>query len=348
MTGIPFVRLDDPRYGEVVQVAPLVRRVIARNPSKFTYHGTGTYVIGGSGPGDEVVVIDPGPRLDEHRDALAAAIGGQRVTAILVTHCHSDHSPLSAWLRDETGAPTVAFGPHPRLVDPDADVPYTDLDEPDEPADDAAIDAATDTDPTAPAPDAAKIEETTDHDFEPDVRVVDGEVAASGPGFTLRAVFTPGHTSNHTCFALDEQRALFTGDHIMGWSTTVIGPPDGDMRAYFDSLRKVQGRRDATFWPTHGAPVTDTVPYVEAFLAHRIAREAAVLARVRAGDESIASIVRTLYADVDRKLHKPAARSVLAHLVKLVGDGVVTIAPPVGEPADGWSVPRLRSRYLPS
>ena len=111
MTGIPFVRLDDPRHGEVVQVAPLVRRVIARNPSKFTYHGTGTYLIGGSGTGDEVVVIDPGPRLDEHRDALAAAIAGQRVTAILVTHCHSDHSPLAAWLREESGAPTVAFGP---------------------------------------------------------------------------------------------------------------------------------------------------------------------------------------------------------------------------------------------
>jgi len=347
VTGIPFVRLDDPRYGEAVQVAPLVRRVIARNSSKFTYHGTGTYLIGGAAAGDEVAVIDPGPRLDEHRDALAAAIAGQRVTAILVTQCHSDHSPLAAWLRDETGAPTLAFGPHPRLVDPDADVPYTDLDDPDDDAADAGSGPDA-TDPTAPSADAAKIEETTDHDFEPDVRVADGDIAATGPGFTLRAVFTPGHTSNHTCFSFDEQRALFTGDHIMGWSTTVIGPPDGDMRAYFDSLRKVQGRRDVTFWPTHGAPVTDTAPFVDAFLAHRLAREAAVLARVRDGDESIASIVRTLYADVDRKLHKPAARSVLAHLVKLVDDGLVAIAAPAGEPAAEWSVPRLRSRYLPA
>lgn len=347
MTGIPFVRLDDPHYTEVVQVAPLVRRVIARNPSKFTYHGTGTYLIGGSDPGDRIVVIDPGPRLDEHRQALAAALAGQQVAAILVTHCHSDHSPLAAWLREETGAPTIAFGPHPRRVDPDADVPYTDLDDPHDPDDAGAVGDAGEVDPTAPAADPTKIEETTDHDFDPDIRVVDGDVAATGPGFTLRAVHTPGHTSNHTCFAFEEQRALFTGDHIMGWSTTVIGPPDGDMRAYFDSLRKVQQRGDATFWPTHGAPVTDTAPFVEAFVEHRLAREAAVLARVRAGDESIATIVRTLYADVDRKLHQPAARSVLAHLVKLVGDGLVTISPPAGEPPGDWATPRLRSRYLP-
>lgn len=337
MSGIPFVRLDDPKYTEVVQVAPLVRRVVARNPSKFTYHGTGTYLIGDGSSGGAVVVIDPGPNLDEHRDALASALAGQRVTAILVTHCHSDHSPLAAWLRAETGAPTVAFGPHPRMVDPDADVPYTDLDEPDdEPGDEP--------DPTAPASDPAKIEESTDHDFEPDVRVADGDVAATGPGFTLRAVHTPGHTSNHMCFAFDEQRALFTGDHIMGWSTTVIAPPDGDMRAYLDSLRKVQARADATFWPTHGAPVVDTGPFVEAFLAHRLAREAAVLERVRAGDGRIASIVRTLYADVDRKLHKPAARSVLAHLVKLADDGLVAVEPGPGEPP----TPRLRSTYHPT
>lgn len=347
MTAIPFVRLDEPHYTDVVQVAPLVRRVIARNPSKFTYHGTGTYLIGGGGPGDEVVVIDPGPRLDEHRDALAAAVAGQRVTAILVTHCHGDHSPLAAWLRAETGAPTIAFGPHSRVVDPDADVPYTDLDEPDdEPDDEAEADAGDD--PTAPAADPARIEEPTDLDFDPDVRVIDGDVAASGTGFTLRAVHTPGHTSNHLCFAFDEQRALFTGDHIMGWSTTVIAPPDGDMRAYFDSLRKVQGRDDASFWPTHGAPVTDPGPFVEAFLAHRLAREAAVLAQVRAGDSRIASIVRTLYADVDRKLHKPAARSVLAHLVKLVDDGLVAIDPDPDAPPGTSQTPRLRSTYHPA
>lgn len=333
MTGIAFVRLDAPCYGQAVQVAPLVRRVIAENPSKFSYHGTGTYLIGGSRPGDEVVVIDPGPVLDTHREALSAALAGQRVTAILITHCHGDHSPLAAWLSAETGAPTVAFGPHPRLVDPDADVPYTDLDDTDD-------DTDTDTDTDLAAPAAAKIEEPTDYDFDPDVRVADGDVAATGPGFTLRAVHTPGHTSNHLCFAFAEQQALFTGDHVMGWSTTVIGPPDGDMRAYFDSLRKVQGRDDHVFWPTHGSPVTDTRPFVDAFIAHRLQREAAVLQRVRSGDTSIAVIVRTLYAEVARPLHKPAARSVLAHLHKLVADGLVVV--------EGDPPARLASVYRPA
>ncbi len=332
MTAIPFVQLADPCHGQAVHVAPLIRRVVANNPSKFTYHGTGTYLIGGDQPGDEVAVIDPGPQLDSHREALSLALAGQRVTAILVTHCHGDHSPLAAWLHDETGAPTIAFGPHSRETDPDADVPYTDLDE--------ADDESTAADPTLAVSDPAKIEETTDYGFDPDIRVADGQVAVAGPGFTLRAVYTPGHTSNHLCYSFDEQRSLFTGDHIMGWSTTVIGPPDGDMRAYFDSLRKVQGRDDEVYWPTHGSPITDTRPFVEAFIAHRLQREAAVLQRVRAGDSSIAVIVRTLYADVARPLHKPAARSVLAHLHKLVADGLVAVA--------AGGTPRLASTYLPA
>jgi glyoxylase-like metal-dependent hydrolase (beta-lactamase superfamily II) len=326
---IPFVTLDEPRYGEVVQVAPLVRRVIAENPSKFTYHGTGTYLVG---EGDHVVVIDPGPIHEGHRTALTAALAGQRVAAILVTHCHADHSPLAAWLASETGAPTVGFGPHPRLDDPDADDPITG----DEPA---AADAADDGPATdeAPADGEVKIEESTDHDFDPVHRVTDGEVAAAGPGYTLRAVHTPGHTSNHLCFAFEEQAALFTGDHIMGWSTTVIGPPDGDMRAYFDSLRKVLGRDDRTFWPTHGSPVTDTRPFLEAFLAHRLDREAQVLAAVRSGQTDIAEMVKVLYAGVREELHKPAGRSVLAHLIKLVGDGVVA--------TDGDARPTLKAVY---
>ena len=214
------------------QVSPLVRRVIANNPSKYTYLGTGTYIIGH----DDVAVIDPGPLLDDHRDALAAALDGARVRAILVTHCHSDHSPLAAWLHDTTGAPTFAFGPH-GTAETESDV-------------DAAIE------------EGVTLEETTDTDFDPDVRVGDGEVAAMGAGWTMRAVHTPGHTSNHMCYALDEERALFTGDHVMGWSTTVVSPPDGDMRAYIDSLRKVMARDDATLWPTHGAPVTSPKPFL--------------------------------------------------------------------------------------
>ena len=307
MSAIPFVTLDEPRYGTAVQVSPLVRRVIANNPSKYTYLGTGTYIVGHG----DVAVIDPGPMLDAHRDALAACLDGSRVRAILVTHCHSDHSPLAAWLRELTGAPTIAFGPH-GSVEPAA-------------ADDGEIE------------EGVTLEETTDLDFDPDVRVGDGEVAAMGDGWTMRGVHTPGHTSNHMCFALDEERALFTGDHVMGWSTTVVSPPDGDMRDYIDSLRKVMVRDDVSLWPTHGAPVTEPKPFLQAFLEHRLDREAQVVAAVRSGLSDIEGMVKVMYADVREELHKPAARSVLSHLVKLVDDGVVTVEGKGKE-----------SRYLPN
>ncbi len=306
MKPIPFVTLDQPSYGRPLDVSPLIRRVIAENPSKFTYHGTGTYIVGHG----DVAVIDPGPLLDSHRDALAAALDGERVRAILVTHCHADHSPLAAWLREVTGAPTVAFGPHVRA----------DAEERDEDIDDDADDDRAE----------VKIEESTDYAFDPDARVADGEIAALGPGWTLRAVHTPGHTSNHLCFALDEEHALFTGDHIMGWSTTVISPPDGDMRAYLSSLHAVRRRSDAVLWPTHGAPVPDPGPFIDAYIAHRLEREAQVLAAVRAGTAQIKPMVKQLYANVDTKLHKPAARSVLAHLVKLVDDGLVVADGAIG------------------
>jgi glyoxylase-like metal-dependent hydrolase (beta-lactamase superfamily II) len=297
VSAIPFVTLDEPRYGAAVQATPLIRRVIANNPSKYTYFGTGTYIIGHG----DVAVIDPGPVLEAHRDALVAALAGDRVRAILVTHCHADHSPLAAWLRAETGAPTIAFGPHGAV----------------DPVDEAAADDVT-------------IEESTDTEFDPDVRVADGDVAAIGAGWTIHAVHTPGHTSNHMSYALDAERALFTGDHVMGWSTTVVSPPDGDMRAYFDSLHKVIGRRDASLWPTHGAPVTDPQPFLRAFLDHRLDREAQVLAAVRSGLTDVESMVKLLYADVRQELHKPAARSVLSHLTKLIDDGLVVSG---GEPA---------------
>jgi glyoxylase-like metal-dependent hydrolase (beta-lactamase superfamily II) len=325
MVAIPFVPpLDDVAYGSVVQVSPLIRRVIAENPSKFTYRGTGTYIVGHG----DVAVIDPGPALDAHRDALVRALEGDRVRALVVTHCHADHSPLAAWFRDETGAPTIAIGPHAGGVP-----------EPDEPDDDEPEDATAEVaEPVSAEP--VKMEESIDLGFDPDVRVVDGELAAAGPGWTLRAVHTPGHTSNHLCVALDEERALFTGDHVMGWSTTVVSPPDGDMRAYLDSLRKVQGRGDAVLWPTHGGPVTEPGPFLDAYLAHRLAREAQVLDAVRRGHRRIRPMVAELYADVRPELHKPAARSVLAHLVKLVDDGLVAV--------DGGGPPRLRAEYVPA
>lgn len=300
---IPFVQLHDPAYGAVVQVSPLVQRVVAHNPSKFTYHGTGTYIVGR--PGGDVAVIDPGPLLDSHREALTTALAGRTVRAVLVTHCHSDHSPLAGWLCHHSGAPSVAFGPH------------------------GAVDTTDD---------EIKVEESIDTAFDPDVRVADGDTAAAGPGFTLRAVHTPGHTSNHLCFELVEEYALFTGDHVMGWSTTVIAPPDGNMRDYIESLRRVAGRADATLWPTHGAPVRRPGPFVEALVEHRLQREAQVLDAVRRGVGDITTMVSQLYADVREELHAPAARSVLAHLVTLVDGGVVA--------CDG--VPSLESAYRPA
>lgn len=315
MSGPDFRPLDDVVYGRVERVAPLIRRVIADNPSKFTYRGTGTYIVGEG----EVAVVDPGPLIDSHRDAIAAALQGERVTAICVTHCHSDHSPLAAWLRDETGAPTIAFGPHPP----------PDPDDAEELGDEIA--------------EGVKVEETTDYAFAPDACIADGEVAATGPGWTISGVHTPGHTSNHLCFEFAEQRVLFPGDHVMGWSTTVVSPPDGDMAAYIDSLRKVAGRADATFWPTHGPAIDEPQRYVTALVEHRLQRERQVLEAVRSGLVEIPDIVALLYAGVAEELHKPAGRSVLSHLVKLVADGEVRA---VGVAAG--QRPRLASRFEPT
>ena len=254
MAGIPFTGMIDPlRYAEAEVVSPLVRRVIARNPSKFTFTGTGTYIVGNE---SEVAVIDPGPDLPEHKAALLHAIEGQKVRAIVITHCHSDHVGLAAWLREETGAPTVAWKPHGDvgLLDNDDDIkvmeslaPPPKTEEEKEKEREVARAAGLD-------PDDMEMRESVDLEFDPDVRVGDGEVAAHGDGWTLIAVHTPGHTSNHMCVALVEEKALFTGDHIMGWSTTVVSPPDGDMRDYLLSVKKLQQRADKILWPTHGSP----------------------------------------------------------------------------------------------
>jgi glyoxylase-like metal-dependent hydrolase (beta-lactamase superfamily II) len=329
-----FLTLDRDSfvYGAAQPVAPLVRRVIAENPSKFTYHGTGTYLVGREG--GDVAVIDPGPRLDTHRDALVAALTGCRVRAILVTHCHADHSPLAAWLREESGAPTIAYGPHGDDTWDIGEDPV--VDEPDEPADEPAEDGSD----GAPAGGAPVMEESTDREFVPDVECRTGDVVVAGDGWSMTALHTPGHTSNHTCFVLDDgaTRTLFTGDHVMGWSTTVVSPPDGDMAAYLESLRMVAARRDDVAIPTHGPPIPDPARFVGALIDHRLQREAQVLGAVRDGLDTIPAMVEVLYAAVRKELHAPARRSVLAHLVKLVDDGLVV--------AD-TDRPRLDARYHP-
>jgi glyoxylase-like metal-dependent hydrolase (beta-lactamase superfamily II) len=328
-----FVTLesDDFTYGVGAEILPGVTRVVAENPSKFTYRGTGTYIIGDT----DVAVIDPGPNLDAHRDALAVALAGRTVRAILITHCHADHSPLAAWLHAESGAPTYAFGPHGAATAGwDIGTLPDDFGRPDP--------GATDESPAAEQSEP-KVEESTDVGFVPDVEVRSGgHVFAAGP-VAVTAIHTPGHTSNHTCFAMTSEaagRVLFTGDHVMGWSTTVVSPPDGDMADYMNSLRMVAGRRDDVAVPTHGSPIPDPGRFVGQLVDHRLERERQVLDAVRRGRSTIPEMVTELYADVRVELHRPAGASVLGHLVKLVADGLVIVDDP-----GGTGQPRLDSIY---
>jgi glyoxylase-like metal-dependent hydrolase (beta-lactamase superfamily II) len=280
---IPFRREFSFEYGRLERVAPGIRRIVARNPSPFTFRGTGTYVVGDG----EVAVIDPGPDLDEHVAALLAGLSGEQVTHILVTHTHNDHSPAAAALKAATGAPTYGFGPHAggKRGDP-------------------------------------AVEEGGDWDFTPDVTVHDSD-AIAGSGWRFEAVHTPGHTSNHLCFALPDQGILFSGDHVMGWSTSVIAPPDGDMSAYMASLDKLLDRPDAVYWPTHGPAITEPQAHVRAFVAHRREREAGILECLAAGSERIDAIVDKLYVGLQPGLRRAAGRSVHAHLLDLAGRGIV-------------------------
>lgn len=285
---IPYVREIQFEYGRCDQVSPLIRRVIARNPGPFTFTGTGVYIIGTG----QVAVIDPGPEIAEHLDALLAALEGERVSHILVTHHHLDHSPLARPLAQATGA---------RIYGRAAPIDHGEA---------------------AKGPEGAGLEEGADGRFRPDVELTDGQIL-SGPGWTIEAITTPGHTSNHVCFALREENALFCGDHIMGWSTTVITPPDGDMGDYFASLEKVQARGFDTLWPTHGAPIREPGPFIDAYVAHRRAREQQILDALAAGHTQIKAMVPALYAATDPRLHPAAAMSVLAHMLQLVAEGRV-------------------------
>ena len=280
---IPFRRDFAFEYGALESVAPGIRRIVANNPGPFTFRGTGTYVVGEG----EVAVIDPGPDLAEHVDALLAGLSGERITHILVTHTHRDHSPAAAAVKAATGAPTYGFGPH-----------------------------------AGGRRGEAGVEEGGDWDFAPDVVVNDGDEIA-GPGWRFEAVHTPGHTSNHLCFALPDSGILFSGDHVMGWSTSVIAPPDGDMAAYMDSLDKLLQRRDAVYWPTHGPAISEPKEHVRAFIAHRRERESGIVECLAAGVGRVDAMVERLYVGLNPNLRRAAGRSVLAHLIDLIGRGIV-------------------------
>jgi len=259
-----------------IAVGPRVRRVLAPNPSHFTFTGTQTFVVG---EGD-VAVIDPGPDDPGHVEALLTALGSERVAAILVTHTHRDHSPASRPLAAATGAPILGCAPL-ALND-------------DGPRADAAF----------------------DFDYRPDRALRHGE-RIGGAGWTIEAVATPGHTSNHLCFALVEEGALFTGDHVMGWSTTIVSPPDGNMADYMRSLELLLAREDRVYYPTHGPAITEPREHVQALIRHRRMREAQILGQLEAGEGTITGMVAALYTEIDPALHPAAERSVLAHLLDL-------------------------------
>ncbi|MGO6738018.1 MBL fold metallo-hydrolase [Rhizobium ruizarguesonis] len=277
----------EPAYGQAVPVVAGVERVTVNNPGPFTFFGTNSYIVGSS----SVAVIDPGPEDEAHYQALMAALGGRAVTHIVVSHTHRDHSPLARRLQAATGAVTVGQGPH----------------RPARPLREGEIN------PFA---------ESSDLSFVPDMALSDGQTL-SGDGWALTAVLTPGHTANHAAFALAGRDILFSGDHVMAWSTSIVAPPDGSMADYMTSLDRLIARDDRLLLPGHGGPVTEPATFLKALKAHRLKREQAVLARVQAGDGRIAEMVKVIYRDTDPKLHGAAALSVLAHIEDLLERGEI-------------------------
>ncbi len=290
---IAFDRSFDLAPGRAEEVAPGVRRVLCDNPSPFTFKGTVSYIVGRG----EVAIIDPGPDDPRHVAALLDAVRNETVTHVFVTHTHVDHSPSAARVKAATGAITLAEGPH-RAARP------------------------------LHIGEAKRLEASADHDFTPDHALADGEVI-DGNGFAIEAVATPGHTANHMAFALRGTDLLFSGDHVMAWNTSIIAPPDGAMSDYMDSLDKLLRRDERVYLPGHGGAIRDAVPFVRQYIAHRHAREAAILAKLRDGEADIPTLVSAIYVGIDPRLVGAAGLSVLAHLEDFVARGLVaTDGPP--------------------
>ena len=291
---VPASREPPPRA--VTRVSPLVRRLIAPNASPFTFNGTCSYIVGEG----KVAIVDPGPGDDSHLLALLAAVDGEQVETILVTHTHRDHSVGVKKLRSATGARVVGAAPFMARGDG-----------------------------------SAGLDSAHDRDYSPDAILADGE-RWQGSGYTIEAIATPGHCSNHLCFALLEEGALLSGDHVMAWSTSVVAPPDGSMRAYMDSLDKLRGRAETIYWPGHGGSVVDPQRYLRALIHHRRQREASILNALKDGPQAIPALVAKVYVGLSPSLTYAAGLSTLAHLEDLSERGLV-----VGEAQDGGE-PRFR------
>ena len=285
-------RDDAPRPGAVSMLSTQVRRLVAPNAGPFTFTGTCTYLVGRG----RVTVIDPGPNIAGHVEAILAATKGETIANILVTHTHRDHSPAAALLRQATGAPVGGCTPFVARTGAEAGAP--------------GLDAA------------------HDRAYAPDFTLADGE-SLQEDGYALRALATPGHASNHVAFALDAEQTLFSGDHVMGWSTTIVAPPDGSMGDYMASLEKLRGEPATIYWPGHGGPVVEPQRFLRGLIHHRRAREASILTRLRAGDQTIAAIVAKIYEGLNPQLTGAAALSVFAHLEHLAARGIVTADGPL-------------------
>ena len=300
-SDIPYDRSADAKPGEMTRLSPLVRRLIAPNGGPFTFTGTCTYIVGAG----DVAVIDPGPDNAAHVARLLDALKGERVKTIVITHTHRDHSPAAAALKAATGARITGCAPHFQA---------------------RGLNAG----------ESNMLEGSNDLSYAPDHVMADGETLR-GDGFTLTALATPGHTMNHLCFALPEERALFSGDHVMAWSTSIVAPPDGAMGPYMASLDRLRGRDEEIYWPGHGGPVREPQRFVRALAHHRRQREASILTRLAAGDATIAAIVAKIYDGLDPRLTGAAALSVFAHLEDMTQRGLAV--------CDG--APTLTGRYGP-
>ena len=295
---IPFNRDFPLKPGVVEEVVPGVRRVLCNNPSPMTLSGTVSYIVGRG----KVAIIDPGPDDEAHARALLDAVRGETVTHILITHTHRDHSPNAARIKAATGAPTYAEGVHR------ASRPYYESE-------------------------TMSTEAGADRDFKPDIVVRDGEII-NGDGWALEVVATPGHTANHIAFAWPERKLIFVGDHVMGWSTSVVMPPDGSMIDYMASLHRLAKRDEELYFSGHGPEVPDAQRFVRFLIRHRQAREASILHRLAKGETDISTMVRAIYIGIDPRLVGAAGYSVLAHLEDLVARGVVVTE---GDPVIGGS-----------